>query len=83
MKSRHDLHVDPMYTFVCVKKCSSCDHAIICVIITEFPLYHFQSTYCNTMVKHGEAAKRVVHVVNLDPAAEAFDYPVMAGKMNQ
>lgn len=37
-----------------------------------------KSTYCSTIVKHCEATKRTVHVVNLDPAAEYFDYPVLA-----
>jgi len=30
------------------------------------------------MVKHCEVLHRTVHVVNLDPAAEHFDYPVLA-----
>lgn len=33
-----------------------------------------KSTYCSTMVAHGEAIQRPVHVVNLDPAAEHFQY---------
>ncbi|XP_061589420.1 GPN-loop GTPase 3 [Cololabis saira] len=37
-----------------------------------------KSTYCSTMVQHLQASNRSVHVVNLDPAAEHFDYPVMA-----
>ena len=32
------------------------------------------------MVKHAEVIKRTIHVVNLDPAAEHFDYPVLAGR---
>ena len=32
------------------------------------------------MVKHCETLRRTVHVVNLDPAAEHFDYPVLVGK---
>lgn len=36
-----------------------------------------KSTYCSNMVKHCEALRRTVHVVNLDPAAEHFDYPVL------
>nr|XP_042123651.1 GPN-loop GTPase 3 isoform X1 [Peromyscus maniculatus bairdii] len=36
------------------------------------------STYCSTMVQHCEALNRSVQVVNLDPAAEHFSYPVMA-----
>ena len=32
------------------------------------------------MFKHCEAIRRTVHVVNLDPAAENFAYPVLAGK---
>lgn len=35
-----------------------------------------KSTYCSTMIRHCENIKRTMHVVNLDPAAEAFDYPV-------
>lgn len=37
-----------------------------------------KSTYCSTMVQHSESLNRSVQVVNLDPAAELFDYPVMA-----
>lgn len=37
-----------------------------------------KSTYCSTIVQHCEAIKRTVHVVNLDPAAEHFDYPLIA-----
>ncbi|XP_006640484.1 GPN-loop GTPase 3 [Lepisosteus oculatus] len=37
-----------------------------------------KSTYCSTLVQHAEALNRSVQVVNLDPAAEYFDYPVMA-----
>uniref|UniRef100_A0A3B3CRL7 GPN-loop GTPase 3 n=1 Tax=Oryzias melastigma TaxID=30732 RepID=A0A3B3CRL7_ORYME len=37
-----------------------------------------KSTYCSTMTQHAEALNRSVQVVNLDPAAEHFDYPVMA-----
>jgi len=35
-----------------------------------------KSTYCETIQKHLENARRTVHVVNLDPAAEIFNYPV-------
>ncbi|KAJ2001847.1 hypothetical protein GGI04_001752 [Coemansia thaxteri] len=34
-----------------------------------------KSTYCQTIMQHCEAAKRRVHLVNLDPAAERFEYP--------
>lgn len=37
-----------------------------------------KSTYCAAMVQHCEALGRAVQVVNLDPAAELFGYPVMA-----
>ncbi|KAJ8384924.1 hypothetical protein AAFF_G00197320 [Aldrovandia affinis] len=37
-----------------------------------------KSTYCATMIQHAEAINRSVQVVNLDPAAEHFEYPVMA-----
>lgn len=38
----------------------------------------YQSTYCSTIIQHAEAIHRSVQVVNLDPAAEHFNYPVMA-----
>eukprot|EP00745_Piridium_sociabile_P001501 TRINITY_DN109215_c0_g2_i1.p1 TRINITY_DN109215_c0_g2~~TRINITY_DN109215_c0_g2_i1.p1 ORF type:complete len:280 (-),score=88.01 TRINITY_DN109215_c0_g2_i1:47-886(-) len=37
-----------------------------------------KSTYCSNIVKHCEALRRPVQVINLDPAAEHFDYPVYA-----
>ncbi|XP_058014659.1 GPN-loop GTPase 3 [Ahaetulla prasina] len=37
-----------------------------------------KSTYCSIMVQHCETLNRSVQVVNLDPAAEHFDYDVMA-----
>lgn len=37
-----------------------------------------KSTYCNLMRSHCETQRRRVHVVNLDPAAEHFEYPVAA-----
>ncbi|KAF3848914.1 hypothetical protein F7725_015411 [Dissostichus mawsoni] len=38
-----------------------------------------KSTYCSTMLQHLGSMNRSAQVVNLDPAAEHFDYPVMAG----
>lgn len=38
-----------------------------------------QSTYCRLMAAHFEVMKRPVKVINLDPAAEHFDYPVSIG----
>ncbi|CAD5114930.1 DgyrCDS3960 [Dimorphilus gyrociliatus] len=37
-----------------------------------------KSSYCTTIVHHCEVIKRTIHVINLDPAAEKFDYPVAA-----
>ncbi|XP_007441837.1 GPN-loop GTPase 3 [Python bivittatus] len=37
-----------------------------------------KSTYCSILAQHCEALNRSVQVVNLDPAAEHFDYNVMA-----
>lgn len=34
----------------------------------------FQSTYCSALVQHGIDTKRNIEVVNLDPAAEHFEY---------
>lgn len=44
------------------------------------PFCCFQSTYCTTILQHCENVQRSVHVVNLDPAAEHFGYPVLAGE---
>lgn len=30
------------------------------------------------MQRHGENTRRVIHIVNLDPAAEAFEYKPLA-----
>ena len=35
-----------------------------------------KSTYCNAMYEHGLATKRSFRIVNMDPAAESFKYPV-------
>ncbi|PNY01004.1 GPN-loop GTPase [Trifolium pratense] len=35
-----------------------------------------ESTYCSSLYKHCETVRRAIHIVNLDPAAENFDYPV-------
>lgn len=35
-----------------------------------------KSTYCSTIQEHCDTIKRSVHCVNLDPAAEQFDYKV-------
>lgn len=35
-----------------------------------------KSTYCKYLHEHCETIKRTVHVINLDPAAEHFTYPV-------
>ncbi|XP_052734649.1 GPN-loop GTPase 3 isoform X2 [Vigna angularis] len=35
-----------------------------------------KSTYCSSLYEHCVASRRTIHVVNLDPAAENFDYPV-------
>lgn len=41
-----------------------------------------QSTYCASLHQHCETVGRAVHIVNLDPAAENFDYPVAMGNSN-
>ncbi|XP_063926441.1 GPN-loop GTPase 3 [Zophobas morio] len=37
-----------------------------------------KSTYCSALVRHAVEKKRAIEVVNLDPAAEHFDYEPMA-----
>ena len=37
-----------------------------------------KSRYCSTIQKHAEEIGRTIHVVNLDPAAEYFDYSILA-----
>lgn len=36
-----------------------------------------KSTYCSNLVRHVEESRKVIRVVNLDPAAEYFDYEPM------
>ncbi|XP_075231770.1 GPN-loop GTPase 3 [Lycorma delicatula] len=36
-----------------------------------------KSTYCSNLVRHAEDARKIIRVVNLDPAAEYFDYEPM------
>ena len=55
------------------------DHFLL--IFFERFVHFFQSTYCNTLLRHCEALRRTVHVVNLDPAAESFEYEAMAGEL--
>ncbi|XP_078432793.1 P-loop containing nucleoside triphosphate hydrolases superfamily protein isoform X1 [Wolffia australiana] len=35
-----------------------------------------KSTYCSSLYQYCETMRRTIHVINLDPAAESFDYPV-------
>lgn len=35
-----------------------------------------KSTYCRVIQEHCQNIKRSIHVVNLDPAAESFEYEV-------
>ncbi|WVZ60271.1 hypothetical protein U9M48_010321, partial [Paspalum notatum var. saurae] len=35
-----------------------------------------KSTYCSTLYDHCQTVGRTIHIVNLDPAAEHFNYPV-------
>ncbi|XP_055375183.1 GPN-loop GTPase 3 [Condylostylus longicornis] len=37
-----------------------------------------KSTYCSMIQRHAQDSKRVIEVVNLDPAAENFDYTPLA-----
>jgi len=37
-----------------------------------------KSTYCSALVAHAQDCKRTINVVNLDPAAEVFNYQPMA-----
>jgi|YelNatPaOPRAMG01_1025707.scaffolds.fasta_scaffold64468_2 GTPase SAR1 family protein len=37
-----------------------------------------KSTYCHALQQHGEIVGQLVHVVNLDPAAERFEYKPVA-----
>lgn len=41
--------------------------------------WNAQSTYCNNMHEFCAASGRMTYVVNLDPAADNFDYPVAFG----
>ena len=49
-----------------------------CGILVIGPAGSGKSTFCELMRTHCETLRRRVHVVNLDPAAEHFSYPVAA-----
>ncbi|PKI58014.1 hypothetical protein CRG98_021594 [Punica granatum] len=38
-----------------------------------------KSTYCSSLYQHCQTIGRNIHIINLDPAAENFDYPVATG----
>ena len=49
-----------------------------CGVLVIGPAGSGKSTFCDTLRNHAETHKRQMHVVNLDPAAEQFKYPVSA-----
>ncbi len=55
-------------------------HIVYTVIMGKFiqlvigPAGVGKSTYCKTLQDHGRTTHRTIHVANLDPAAEAFEY---------
>ena len=54
----------------------SCARAMRCGQIVVGPAGTGKSTYCATMEEHCLASRRSVYLVNLDPAAELFNYNV-------
>ena len=49
-----------------------------CACIVIGPAGSGKSVFCDTLRLHAETLRRRVHVINLDPAAEHFLYPVSA-----
>ena len=49
-----------------------------CGLLVIGPAGSGKSTFCDLLRSHAETLKRRVHVINLDPAAEHFAYPVAA-----
>uniref|UniRef100_A0A0E0NUR4 GPN-loop GTPase 3 n=1 Tax=Oryza rufipogon TaxID=4529 RepID=A0A0E0NUR4_ORYRU len=41
-----------------------------------------KSTYCSSLYQHCETVGRTIHMVNLDPAAEHFSYPVSTDNLD-
>lgn len=37
-----------------------------------------KSTYCSELQRYASDSRRTIHIINLDPAAESFSYPVAA-----
>ena len=52
-----------------------------CAQLVIGPAGSGKSTFCEMMHTHCENLRRRVHIVNLDPAAEHFSYPVAAGAL--
>lgn len=40
-----------------------------------------QSTFCSALIQHCESLGRVAHLVNLDPAAQNFEYEPSKGTL--
>jgi hypothetical protein len=59
-------------------------HLVLCCtyvwIFVFICFFECQSTYCSSLFQHCEKIGRTVHIVNLDPAAESFNYPVAMGE---
>lgn len=49
-----------------------------CGALVMGPAGSGKSTFCHMLHSHAETSRRRVHVVNLDPAADEFTYPVAA-----
>ena len=58
---------------------SLCEYVGLTVFFFFF--FESQSTYCSSLYRHCETMQRSIHIVNLDPAAENFDYPVAMGEL--
>lgn len=52
------------------------------ILYSHFSYFEMQSTYCASLYQHCETRGRAVHIVNLNPEAENFDYQVAMGNSN-
>ena len=65
---------EKLQNFRNLKNCEEKEEKMRYAQLVMGPAGSGKSTYCSSFVKHAEASRKKIHVINLDPAAEHFDY---------
>lgn len=65
---------DSVQTRVCMRSAIDCSAFTDAVLVTG-PAGAGKSTFCAALITHAQSLGRSVHLFNLDPAADKFEYP--------